>query len=92
MWGLSAHAQHASHSPVVAEDVPVFLLALFSILGQFPDTLTADLFAAVPPEQPHLFLVLSSFQSILSSGNAFKLKARKNQPVRKRRGDGAQFL
>lgn len=76
--------------PVVAEDVPVFLLSLLSILRQFPDTLTTDLFIAVPPEQPNLFLILSSFQSILSSGHAFKLKTRKNQPVRK--GDKSSVL
>lgn len=77
---ISSEDTHAALAPVVAEDVSVFFLPLLSILRQFPHTLTANLFGAVPPKQPHLFLILSCLQSVLSSRNTFKFETREYQP------------
>lgn len=70
----------AAASPVVAEHVPVLLLALLGVLGQLPHALAADLLVAGPPEEPHLLLVLTRLQGALSRGDALELKSRQDQP------------
>ena len=76
----SQGARAQARAPVVAKDVAVFLLALLGILRQLPDTLTANLLVAVPPEEPYFFLILACLQSVLSGRNAFKFKTGEHQP------------